>query len=556
MPLTLAEAVDIVLGRAPIPEGVTRADADLCAAVHRMLSDPKRYPLAAVRLWRPECLRCDDRSKAGAYRPSPVDGVECRGVTMVPEGDRWRCPSCGVVEPRTSQWAAVRDILASAAVVVILLGGNRSSKTTTGAILGTLAARGAEDPEVRVMLAANGLDAGRLRLMPRPVYVVGITGADSVKTQRPKYEELGGPGMAWRNRDGPGDSTIGPTEASPGQPGTCNFLSAERGAKAFQGVSAELVHHDEDHADWEVWQEAGWRVADCGGWQMLTATPTRGWTPLLTGLLRPETPGEPPLVIRLDSLDNPHVRRASIERMLRALPPALQRMRRLGDIVALEGLVHPAFDRQRHVIPPIPIPPEAPRWMSIDWGVRDPFAGLWLARVGEVLHVYRGRYEAGCSLTDHARAIHRAEACPACWAEQDPRGEANAVRLTEGCKVCRDSEAGPGRSEPWPLRRVADSAGLDQRREFHAMALPTVGATKDRAAGYLAIEELLQPDADGRVGLVIHDVPGLRPLIEELEGLRWRRDDPQGTARQQMQTEGADHAWDALRYAVMAARSA
>ena len=66
MPLTLPVAVDIVLGRAPIPEGVTRADADLCAAVHAMLRDPKRYPLAAVRLWRPECLRCDDRTKPGA----------------------------------------------------------------------------------------------------------------------------------------------------------------------------------------------------------------------------------------------------------------------------------------------------------------------------------------------------------------------------------------------------------------------------------------------------------------------------------------------------------
>ena len=553
MPLTLPEAVDIVLGRAPIPEGVTRADADLCAAVHRMLADAKRYPLAAVRLWRPECLRCDDRSKPGAYRPSPVDGVECRGVTMVPEGDRWRCPGCGVVEARTSQWAAVRDILASAAVEVIILGGNRSSKTTTGAILGTLCARGAADPEVRVMLAANGLQPGRLNAEPRPVYVVGITGADSVKTQRPKYEELGGPGLAWRNRDGPGDSTIGPPDASPGRPGTCNFLSAERGAKAFQGVSAGLVHHDEDHADWEVWQEAGWRVADCAGWQLLTATPTRGWTPLLTGLMRPETPRPPPLVCRLDSLDNPHVRRDSIDRMLRGLSPTLQRMRRMGDVVALEGLVHPGFDRLRHVVAPVPIPPEAPRWMAIDWGVRDPFAALWLARVGEVLHVYRGRYEAGCSLTEHARAIHRAEACPACWAEQDPRGEANAVRLIEGCRVCR--EAHPGRSEPYPRRRVADSAGLDQRKEFHAMALPTVPATKDRAAGYLAIEELLQADADGRVGLVIHDVPGLRPLIEELEGLRWRRDDPTGTARQQMQTEGADHAWDALRYALMAARA-
>jgi hypothetical protein len=269
--------------------------------------------------------------------------------------------------------------------------------------------------------------------------------------------------------------------------------------------------------------------------------------------MRPETPRPPPLVCRLDSLDNPHVRRDSIDRMLRGLSPTLQRMRRMGDVVALEGLVHPGFDRLRHVVAPVPIPPEAPRWMAIDWGVRDPFAALWLARVGEVLHVYRGRYEAGCSLTEHARAIHRAEACPACWAEQDPRGEANAVRLIEGCKVCR--EAHPGRSEPYPRRRVADSAGLDQRKEFHAMALPTVPATKDRAAGYLAIEELLQADADGRVGLVIHDVPGLRPLIEELEGLRWRRDDPTGTARQQMQTEGADHAWDALRYALMAARS-
>ena len=83
------------------------------------------------------------------------------------------------------------------------------------------------------------------------------------------------------------------------------------------------------------------------------------------------------------------------------------------------------------------------------------------------------------------------------------------------------------------------------------MMLPTRPADHDRAVGWQAIEERLQPDADGRVGLVVHDTPDLRPLVEELEALRWQRDDPSGTARTQMRTEGADHAWDALRYLVL-----
>jgi len=545
-------AVGIVTGTVPVPADATAEDARIAQAVADVLADPVRYPLAATVLWRPECLRCDSR-RPGAYRPSPVDGVERRGRTMERRGPGlWRCPACGVEEARTSQWEAVRDALAWKGDEVVLLGGNRSGKTATGAILGTLVARGWADPEVRIFLARNGLGVGRLPRDPAPVYVVGITGADSVKTQRPKYEGLAAEGREWRNRDGPGDSTIGPPGASPGAPGTCNFLSAERGAKAFQGVSAELVHHDEDHADAEVWGEAGYRVADRGGWQLLTATPTRGWTPLLRAILRPETQRSQPLVLRLDALDNPHVRRGALEAAIAREPAARQRMRRLGDIVALEGLVHPTWDRARHLIPPQDLPADALRVMSVDWGVRDPFAALWGALVGEVLHVYRGRYETGRSLTEHAKAIHRAEACPACWREDiDPRSDAMGLRLLDGCKVCRDAH--PGLREPEPCR-VADPSGATQRQEFASMMLSTRPAEHDRATGWQAIEERLQPDADGRVGLVVHDTPDLRPLVEELEALRWQQDDASGSARSQMRTQGADHAWDALRYLVMEVR--
>ena len=86
------------------------------------------------------------------------------------------------------------------------------------------------------------------------------------------------------------------------------------------------------------------------------------------------------------------------------------------------------------------------------------------------------------------------------------------------------------------------------------MMLSTRPAEHDRATGWQAIEERLQPDADGRVGLVVHDTPDLRPLVDELEALRWQQDDASGSARSQMRTQGADHAWDALRYLVMEVR--
>jgi len=542
-------AVGIVTGTVPVPADATAEDARIAQAVADVLADPVRYPLAATVLWKPECLRCDSR-RPGAYRPSPVDGVERRGRTMERRGPGlWRCPACGVEEARTSQWEAVRDALAWKGDEVVLLGGNRSGKTATGAILGSLVARGWADPEVRIFLARNGLGAGRLPRDPAPVFVIGITAGDSVDIQRPKYDSLKADGWQWRGQHGQNDATLGPPGVAATKDGTVNFRAAEPGAQSLQGFSAELIHHDEDHGDAMVWSETGTRVADRGGWQLLTATPTRGWTPLLETLLRSETPRPKPLLLRLDALDNPHVNRRALEVTFSKETPLRQRMRRMGEVVALEGLVHPTWDRARHLIPPQPLPADALRVMSIDWGVRDPFAALWGALVGETLHIYRGRYETGRGLTEHAKAIHRAEACPACWREDiDPRSDAMGLRLLDGCPVCRDRH--PGLREPEPCR-VADPSGATQRQEFAAMMLQCKEAENNRAVGWQTIEERLQPDADGRVGLVVHDTQDLRPLVKELENLRWQEDDASGSARSQMRTQGADHAWDALRYLVM-----
>ncbi len=63
---------------------------------------------------------------------------------------------------------------------------------------------------------------------------------------------------------------------------------------------------------------------------------------------------------------------------------------------------------------------------------------------------------------------------------------------------------------------------------------------------------------DGSPGIVIHDHPSTAPLRRELAELAWRDPDAgdrsQLTVHRETEVIGADHAWDALRYLVMAAR--
>mgnify|MGYP000036939575 FL=1 len=95
--------------------------------------------------------------------------------------------------------------------------------------------------------------------------------------------------------------------------------------------------------------------------------------------------------------------------ILEALTGILRERLYLGRWVAAEGLVY-RFDRAIHLIDPIPIPPEWPRFRAIDFGYTNPFVTLWIARDPDNrFHVYRQHYKTQMLVSDHAQVIKAAE---------------------------------------------------------------------------------------------------------------------------------------------------
>ena len=152
-------------------------------------------------------------------------------------------------------------------------------------------------------------------------------------------------------------------------------------------------------------------------------------------------------------------------------------------------------------------------------------------------------------MTEHGQTITMLEACPHCWTAEDYGSD--AWWAARGCDKCK----GTGLAEDIHYR-WADSADAEGRRTLaREHDLPHQKAVKDRQFGYIALENLLAVGRDGRPGLTISDDPSCAPLIRELEELRWRRaTDDARTRAAQMDTEGDDHAWDALRYLVAGLR--
>ncbi len=74
--------------------------------------------------------------------------------------------------------------------------------------------------------------------------------------------------------------------------------------------------------------------------------------------------------------DNPHLD-ASYWAMLETLPENLRKAFRHGDWNIFVGQAFPEFSRETHVIKPIPVPDNAPLYMTYDWGFGKPFSIGW-----------------------------------------------------------------------------------------------------------------------------------------------------------------------------------
>lgn len=90
--------------------------------------------------------------------------------------------------------------------------------------------------------------------------------------------------------------------------------------------------------------------------------------------------------------DNEYIDQAQYEKYLLSLDEHLRRALMDGDWNILEGTRFPQFRTSLHTITPEQLPLEPfgiPRVVGVDYGFGDPFAAVWMAKVGDTIVVYR-----------------------------------------------------------------------------------------------------------------------------------------------------------------------
>ena len=402
--------------------------------------------------------------------------------------------------PRTSQRRAGQLALGSSRICMIN-GGNRAGKTDLGAQWAVAYALGREHPHTRAWLDANQLDGSRIQPGPGIVWAVSLTFPDSRRYVRDKLDRYLPSGTKCRN-------WTAENEAEALLPGGGKIVCKAwaQGRAGFQGDAVHAVWCDEEPGDEPAWNELLMRLADYDGRALITFTPgLMGLTWVYERYVKIPQPTVAATVIF--GVDNPYVSPDVLRELLSQFGSGERAARERGEWVQLEGRVWPQWRRDLHLVAARPLPAEWRRWRTIDFGVRDPFACLWLARdpSAGVLHVYRCFYRTQYTTGQNGLEVKR---------------------LSEGESI----EA-----------TVADSAGLDQRRTLAAeCGIHTVASPKDIREGVNAVAELLEPDAEGRPGLVVHDC--CADLVREIEGYRW------AAAAREVPVDRNNHSLDALRY--------
>ena len=219
--------------------------------------------------------------------------------------------------------------------------------------------------------------------------------------------------------------------------------------------------------------------------------------------------------------DNPFLAEdGEYERMLLSLPPVQRRQLLEGNWDISEGAAFAEFDPSTHIIPPFDLPSWWERLKGIDYGYASESCCLWGAIDPEdkTLIIYRELYKKG--LTGEVLGDTITDM------------EANEVKSITGvldtAAWSRTGYTGPTIGEMLVMK------GHKLRR-----------TDKNRMAGKVQIHEYLRPDREtGRPRLQIFNT--CVNLIKELQGLPLSKSNPED-----VDTNSADHAYDALRYMIM-----
>ena len=285
-------------------------------------------------------------------------------------------------------------------------------------------------------------------------------------------------------------------------------LSVDAGREKFQGASVKAIWLDEEPTV-EVFEECMLRTVDTKGKCLITATPLKGLSFMYDFFV--DNPPQGFDRYALSGLDNPYISSNKLRRAVSHLSEASQNARLFGMFTSQSGLVYPEFDRAVHVCKPFEIPEDWPRDMAIDFGVRNPFACLWIAhdQDRDVLYVYREYYKTEKTTLENGRMIKAlgAKDPPVRWIVADP--ESKDGRLLLARELGLHTKAAPK----------------------HYGVMETINLVKDR----------LKLDAEGKPALVVFNT--CKELIKEFRKYKWSK-----TKGKDRPEKAFDHGLDALRY--------
>ena len=219
--------------------------------------------------------------------------------------------------------------------------------------------------------------------------------------------------------------------------------------------------------------------------------------------------------------DNPYLAKdGRYEQMLNALPPTQRKQLLDGNWDVAEGAAFTEFNPFEHVIAPFEIPIHWERSKGIDYGYASESACVWGAvdPADGTLIIYRELYRKGLLGTELASMLTEME-------YQDPFSVAGV--LDTACWN-RTGTTGPTVGETLQM------AGHKLRR-----------ADKNRIQGKIQIHEYLKLQPSGRPRIQIFNT--CPNLIRELQSIPLDKAKPED-----VDTHASDHAYDALRYLIMA----
>lgn len=243
--------------------------------------------------------------------------------------------------------------------------------------------------------------------------------------------------------------------------------------------------------------------------------------------------------------------------------PRYQRLRR-GLWVQAEGAVYDTFDRNIHVVDGRLLPPEWPRYLSIDFGYVNAFVCLWGAVDPDGrLWIYKQHVQTQKLVEDHAALIKmelgREAALQRARVTREHR--AKAVELGQdgaGRWLLESLAALPQQLRPKAI--ICDHDAEDRATLERHLGLGTKAAHKLIRPGIQEVAGRLRVQGDGKPRLFItRDSVLARDgsmatkklpigIAEEMEGYVW--DEAGGRKKGEEPVDKNNHCCDALRYLV------